>query len=90
MSDQIKYLLDEEKIPKSWYNIQADLPEPAPPVLNPGTQQPIGPAAPALEDQHHHAAQQPLFRTGQPSGPGLRGALRPCRAMGGQWAAPAP
>jgi tryptophan synthase beta chain len=44
MSDQIKYLLDEDQIPKSWYNIQADLPEPAPPVLNPGTQQPIGPA----------------------------------------------
>ena len=22
MSDQIKYLLDEDQIPKSWYNIQ--------------------------------------------------------------------
>jgi tryptophan synthase beta chain len=44
MSDQIKYLLNEDQIPKSWYNIQADLPEPAPPVLHPGTQQPIGPA----------------------------------------------
>ena len=44
MSDQIKYQLDEEQIPKSWYNIQADLPEPVPPVLHPGTQQPIGPA----------------------------------------------
>ena len=44
MSDQIKYQLDEEQIPKVWYNIQADLPEPLPPVLHPGTQQPIGPA----------------------------------------------
>ena len=26
-----------------WYNIQADLPEPLPPVLHPGTKEPIGP-----------------------------------------------
>lgn len=44
MSTTIKYLLDEEQMPKSWYNIQADLPEPLPPVLHPGTMQPIGPA----------------------------------------------
>ena len=44
MSDTIKYLLDEEHLPKTWYNIQADLPKPAPPVLHPGTHQPIGPA----------------------------------------------
>jgi tryptophan synthase beta chain len=43
MSDTIKYLLGEEDIPKHWYNIAADLPEPLPPVLHPGTQQPIGP-----------------------------------------------
>ncbi|NQV60191.1 MAG: TrpB-like pyridoxal phosphate-dependent enzyme [Alphaproteobacteria bacterium] len=43
MSNQIKYLLDEEKLPKTWYNLAADLPEPAPPVLHPGTGQPIGP-----------------------------------------------
>ena len=31
-------------IPRAWYNIAADLPEPAPPpVLHPGTGQPIGP-----------------------------------------------
>ena len=42
MPEQIKYLLDEEQIPQSWYNLSADLPEP--PVLHPGTQQPIGPA----------------------------------------------
>jgi len=43
MTESVKYLLDEEQIPKSWYNIAADLPEPAPPVLHPGTGQPIGP-----------------------------------------------
>lgn len=43
MSDQVKYLLPENRIPKHWYNIQADLPKPLPPVLHPGTMQPIGP-----------------------------------------------
>ncbi len=31
-------------MPKAWYNIMADLPKPMPPVLHPGTGQPIGPA----------------------------------------------
>ena len=44
MSETIKYLLDESQLPKRWYNIQADLPQPAPAVLHPGTHQPIGPA----------------------------------------------
>ena len=39
----IKYLLDEDQMPRAWYNIQADLPQPAPAVLHPGTMQPIGP-----------------------------------------------
>jgi tryptophan synthase beta chain len=43
MSDTTKYLLPEDRIPKSWYNIAADLPEPLAPVLHPGTGQPIGP-----------------------------------------------
>ncbi|MCP5518238.1 MAG: TrpB-like pyridoxal phosphate-dependent enzyme [Verrucomicrobiales bacterium] len=43
MSDTVKYLLDESRIPKAWYNIQADLPKPPAPVLHPGTGQPIGP-----------------------------------------------
>jgi tryptophan synthase beta chain len=41
--NQVKYLLDETRIPKSWYNIQADLPEPLAPVLHPQTQKPITP-----------------------------------------------
>jgi tryptophan synthase beta chain len=43
MTDSTKYLLDESRIPKAWYNIVADLPEPPAPVLHPGTGQPIGP-----------------------------------------------
>src|SRR5205814_7008902 len=39
-----KFLLDEKDIPTKWYNIQADFKSPAPPVLHPGTGQPIGPA----------------------------------------------
>ncbi|MCG2715611.1 MAG: pyridoxal-phosphate dependent enzyme, partial [Candidatus Marinimicrobia bacterium] len=41
--EQTKYILDEKQMPTSWYNIQADLPEPLPPVLHPGTRQPITP-----------------------------------------------
>jgi len=43
MSDTIKYILDEGQIPRTWYNIAADLPKPLPPVLHPGTHQPLGP-----------------------------------------------
>jgi tryptophan synthase beta chain len=39
----VKYLLTEDRMPTAWYNIQADLPVPPPPVLHPGTGQPIGP-----------------------------------------------
>ena len=38
-----KILLDESEIPTRWYNVVADLPEPPPPPLHPGTHQPIGP-----------------------------------------------
>nr|MCU0806077.1 pyridoxal-phosphate dependent enzyme [Burkholderiales bacterium] len=43
MTDSVKYLLDETRIPKTWYNLQADLPKPLPPVLHPGTHKPVGP-----------------------------------------------
>ena len=39
--ETIKYTLSEDQMPTAWYNIQADLPMPMPPVLNPGTGQPI-------------------------------------------------
>ena len=43
MGDQVKFVLDETQIPKAWYNLAADLPKPLPPVLHPGTKQPVGP-----------------------------------------------
>jgi len=36
-------VLEENEMPKAWYNIQADLPKPLPPVLHPGTHKPVGP-----------------------------------------------
>jgi tryptophan synthase beta chain len=44
LSDQRKYVMGEDRIPHAWYNLVADLPAPPPPVLHPGTGQPIGPA----------------------------------------------
>jgi len=38
-----KYLLDESKLPKAWYNINADMPVPPQPVLHPGTLEPVTP-----------------------------------------------
>ena len=43
MTGQHKYLLQEADMPRSWYNIIADLPSPPPPPLHPGTLQPVGP-----------------------------------------------
>jgi tryptophan synthase beta chain len=42
--ERTKFMLGEEQIPKAFYNIAADLKEPPPPPLHPGTNQPIGPA----------------------------------------------
>jgi len=41
---ETKITLSEKEMPRAWYNIQPDLPEPLPPPLHPGTKQPIGPA----------------------------------------------
>jgi tryptophan synthase beta chain len=43
MAKQTKFILPEDRIPKAWYNINADLAGQSPP-LHPGTGQPIGPA----------------------------------------------
>ena len=40
---EVKTILSEKEMPTRWYNIQADLPKPMPPVLHPGTGKPIGP-----------------------------------------------
>lgn len=39
-----KIILPEDKIPKFWYNVQADMPTPLSPGLHPGTKEPLGPA----------------------------------------------
>jgi tryptophan synthase beta chain len=38
-----KIVLPESELPTHWYNIIPDLPVPPPPVLHPGTHQPVGP-----------------------------------------------
>lgn len=43
MSNQTKYLLDESKLPKTWYNINADMPVAPEPVLHPQTLEPVTP-----------------------------------------------
>jgi len=40
---ETKVLLSEKEMPTQWYNIQADLPKPLPPVIHPATGQPITP-----------------------------------------------
>jgi tryptophan synthase beta chain len=42
--EQYVTTLKQDEIPTSWYNIQADLPEPLPPPLDPTTMKPINPA----------------------------------------------
>ena len=43
MTRRTKFVLDEDRIPRSWYNIAADLPVAPSPYLHPATLQPIGP-----------------------------------------------
>jgi tryptophan synthase beta chain len=43
MTESVKYVLDESRLPKRWYNLMADLPAPPPPVLHPATKKPVGP-----------------------------------------------
>ena len=43
MSDQTRFLLNESDLPKAWYNINADMPVPPAPILNPQTLEPITP-----------------------------------------------
>jgi tryptophan synthase beta chain len=40
---QHKIWLTEDEMPTRWYNVLHDLPTPPPPVLHPGTGQPVGP-----------------------------------------------
>jgi tryptophan synthase beta chain len=43
MSNLTRFLLNETDIPRYWYNINADMPVPPAPVLNPQTMEPVTP-----------------------------------------------
>jgi len=43
VSEAVRFLLDESRLPKAWYNMNADLPVPRTPVLHPGTMEPVTP-----------------------------------------------
>jgi tryptophan synthase beta chain len=43
MTEQTKFILDDSRLPKAWYNINADMPTPPAPVLHPGTLEPVTP-----------------------------------------------
>lgn len=43
--NQKKYFLNEDQMPKHWYNIAADMPNKPLPPLHPATKEPIGPEA---------------------------------------------
>ena len=43
MAESKKILLNESELPDNYYNIQADIPNPCLPPLNPATNKPIGP-----------------------------------------------
>ena len=54
MAEYTKVTLDEHEMPTQWYNVIPDLPEAPPPVLHPGTHEPVGPddlAEPATATQ---------------------------------------
>ena len=44
MSETIKYLLEDSKAPKFWYNINSDLPSPPPPPLHVNNSHPTPPS----------------------------------------------
>lgn len=43
MNDTVKAVLPESRLPRHWYNINADLPQPLAPVLHPQTREPVTP-----------------------------------------------
>jgi tryptophan synthase beta chain len=43
MSQPYKFVLEENKLPQAWYNINADMPVPPQPVLHPGSKEPVTP-----------------------------------------------
>lgn len=48
---QTKFILEEKDMATAWYNIQADLPEPLPPLLHPQTKEPTQLPPPLFVDE---------------------------------------
>src|ERR1035438_4915658 len=77
MSQKTRFDLTQADIPSAWYNLNADFPEPLPPPLHPGTQQPMPPEAlEAIFPKNLPSAS----RGGGRGGAILRGTLRGGRA----------
>ena len=43
MTEQTRFTLNESDLPRAWYNLNADMPVPPAPVLNPQTMEPVTP-----------------------------------------------
>ena len=60
--EETRIVLSEKEIPSAWYNIQADLPKPLPPILHPGTKEPTRLPPPlfceAINDQEFNTKDQ--------------------------------
>jgi len=59
--DQTKFMLTEKEIPTAWYNVQADLPKPLPPLRHPGTTEPTilpPPLFPASLNEQEHSKER--------------------------------
>jgi tryptophan synthase beta chain len=77
--ERTMYVLDQKDMPTHWYNIQADLPEPLPPLLHPVTKEPTRLPPPlfaeALNDQEFSKERwieipeevQAIYRTWRPT-----------------------
>ena len=90
--DQTKFIPSEKEIPTSWYNVQADLPEPLTPILHPGTKEPTilpPPLFPATINEQEFSKEryieipeevQQIYRLRRPSP--LHRALRLEKALG--------
>ena len=61
MSEAIRFDIPPSAIPTHWYNVQADLPRPLPPVLHPGHASAGGTGRPgaAFPDAIDYAGGQP-------------------------------
>ena len=77
---KVKFLLKDSEIPKTWYNVMADMPNPPAAVLHPGTGKPVSPddLVPALPHAPDRAGS--VVAAGDPDPRGGPGHLHPLEA----------